>query len=75
MLTHRYRQAENDETGNNHRRPDRYIVLRNILNLIFMLGAICGVLVFYWGDSRIGTIVILVSMLFKFVECVFRFIK
>ena len=50
-------------------------MLRNVLNIIFMLGALAGVLVYFYGDQDAGTVVILVSMLFKIVECVFRFMK
>jgi asparagine N-glycosylation enzyme membrane subunit Stt3 len=56
-------------------REDRYLKLRNLLNTIFMLGALIGVCIYAWGNSTIGTIIILVSMLFKMVECVYRFRK
>lgn len=61
-----------------HRREaggDRYIAIRNILNVIFMIGAVIGVLVYFYGSQDTGTIIILVSMVFKIVECVFRFMK
>ena len=41
----------------------------------FMLGALIGMVIYFKVDHQIGTIVILSSMLFKIVECVFRFIK
>lgn len=75
MLTNRYKQTEDDENGHVRKRPDRYIGLRNILNAIFMLGALAGVLIYYVWDSQVGTIIILVSMLFKIVECVFRLMR
>lgn len=56
-------------------REDRYIVLRNILNIIFMVGALAGVIVYFNGSLTTGTIIILISMVFKIVECVFRFLK
>ena len=56
-------------------RDDRYMALRNILNIIFMLGALAGVVVYFYGNQDTGTIIILVSMVFKIVECVFRFMK
>lgn len=56
-----------------HRRADdQYFRLRNLLNIIFMLGAIVGVAVYMLSDRTVGTVVILVAMLFKIVECVFR---
>lgn len=54
---------------------DKYIVLRNILNIVFMVGAVIGVIMYYKCGHDSGTIVILVSMVFKIVECVFRFLR
>lgn len=51
---------------------DKYFILRNILNIIFMVGAIVGCLIFYYSDHLIGSIVIMGAMAFKFVECAFR---
>lgn len=56
-------------------RGERLMFLRNLLNIIFMLGALIGMVIYFKVDHQIGTIVILSSMLFKIVECVFRFIK
>ncbi len=56
-------------------KEDRFLKLRNVLNTIFMLGAIVGVIVFFQKDQNTGTIIILTSMMFKIVECVFRFMK
>ncbi|MCD8296366.1 MAG: hypothetical protein LUC88_02215 [Prevotella sp.] len=56
-------------------KPDRFFMLRNILNVIFIIGAVVGVLMYFYKDEQAGTIVILVSMMFKIVECVFRFMK
>ena len=56
-------------------RGERFMFLRYILNIIFMLGALIGKVIYFKVDHQIGTIVILSSMLFKIVECVFRFIK
>lgn len=53
-------------------RSDRFFMIRNILNIIFMIGAVVGVLVLYFHDKTIGTVIILVSMVFKMVECCFR---
>ena len=72
---------QDNTTGNGklgHRRgekDDRYIVLRNILNIIFMVGAVAGLIVYFKVSQDTGTIIILISMVFKIVECVFRFMK
>lgn len=71
-------QMEN-ETINRHRRPeeekDRYFKLRNILNILFMLGAVTGMLVYYFSAQATGTIIILTAILFKVAECCLRFIR
>ena len=33
-------------------RSDRFFMIRNILNIIFMIGAVVGVLVLYFHDKR-----------------------
>ena len=49
--------------------------LRNVLNLIFMIGAIIGVAIYLLGNTTVGTIVILAAMSFKIVECSLRLIR
>lgn len=61
-----------------HRRDasnDKYFKIRNVLNIIFIVGAIVGIAVFYFHDRTTGTIVILTSMAFKIAECCFRLIR
>ncbi len=52
----------------------KYYIIRNILNTIFLIGAIAGVLLYYFYSQTIGTYVILGSMIFKMAECCFRFL-
>ena len=54
--------------------PDKFLKLRNVLNLIFMLGAIVGVAVYMLSDQDTGIYIIMGSMAFKVVECTLRFI-
>ena len=55
---------------------DRFLPIRQWLNLIFMLGALVGVIIYFLTDNTTtGTIIILVSMVFKMVESVLRFIR
>ncbi len=75
MITNIDNNSKDNSVEKHRNRGDRYIVLRNILNIIFMLGALAGMAVYFKLDHQAGTIVILSSMLFKIVECVFRFIK
>ena len=54
----------------------RFLPIRQWLNIIFMLGALVGVIVYFLTDNTTtGTIIILVSMVFKMVESVLRFIR
>lgn len=52
----------------------KYYIIRNVLNTIFLIGAIVGVLLYYFYSQAIGTYVILGSMIFKMAECCFRFL-
>jgi hypothetical protein len=61
-----------------HRREkkqDSNLRLRNILNIIFMVMALVGVIVYLCNQTFIGTIIILAAMAVKMVECVMRMIK
>lgn len=75
MITDINNEKQENSVKRHRNRGERYIVLRNILNIIFMLGALIGMAIYFKVDHQTGTIVILSSMLFKIVECVFRFIK
>ena len=63
--------------GRKHTRKeeDRYLKLRNVLNIVFLVLAIPGMIVYFYYEQVIGTIIILIAMMFKMVECVFRFMK
>lgn len=54
---------------------DRFFNVRNFLNIIFIIGAIIGVLLYVYYTKTIGTIIILASMVFKIIECILRFIR
>lgn len=61
-----------------HRRErgsDRLLPLRNVLNAIFMLGAIIGLCVYYFSDHSVGIFIILTAMAFKMAECSLRLIR
>lgn len=50
--------------------------LRQWLNLIFMVGALIGVIVYFSSDNtQAGIIIILAAMVFKFVEVALRIMK
>ena len=54
---------------------DRFSMLRQVLNFLFMLGAIVGLAVYFMYSKQIGTYVILFAMVLKIVECVLRLLK
>ena len=54
---------------------DRFLMLRQVLNIIFMLGAVVGVLLYFYQNKTMGTVVIVVAMVFKMIECVLRLLK
>ncbi len=61
-----------------HRRDasnDKYFKIRNVLNIIFMIGAVVGMAVFYFHNRTMGTIIIITAMVFKMAECCFRFLR
>lgn len=46
--------------------------IRTILNIIFIIGSIVGMVIYFFHSEIIGGIIILSSMIFKFVESLFR---
>lgn len=73
-----------EENGNNLARPphrrrplrenkNKVPALRQWLNIIFMVGAVIGVILYFaLADQTIGIIIILISMVFKFTEAALR---
>ncbi len=61
--------------GEEEKPADQILKLRNWLNIIFMVGAIIGVLLYFFHDQNTGTIVVLGAMIFKIVESALRFIR
>ena len=71
--------ADESQPIRHHNHPDdhegdRFFRVRNILNALFMIGAIIGIVLYLTSSHDVGVIIILVSMAFKAVECVLRFI-
>lgn len=69
-----------NKTERMHRKPtdnacDRHLRIRNILNIIFMLGAVAGMLTYFYYGHFLGAVIIIVSMIFKVAECCIRFIR
>ena len=50
-------------------------VLRNWLSFIFIVGAIVGLIVYFYHSRETGIYIILASMIVKFTEAALRMIK
>ncbi len=61
--------------GEEPEEQDRFATLRQLLNIIFMVGAIIGMLVYFKYSHSVGGGIILCSMMFKIIECVLRLMK
>ena len=48
------------------------MLIRNILNTVFVIGAAAGMFIWYKYSQPTGTIVILTAMAFKFIEVCLR---
>ncbi len=58
-----------------HRRPGaKLFVLRNVLNTLFMIGALAGVVCYLAYSKTIGTYIVIGSLPLKFVEAALRLI-
>lgn len=67
-----------NSTPRHHRREedkqvDMIFKVRNILNLLFMVGACAGMYFYFFQNRQIGTFIILSSITLKVAECVLRF--
>lgn len=58
---------------NNNEKP--HLLLRNILNIIFIILAVTGVIWYFYADEFVGTIIILAGMAFKFCESIIRMLR
>ena len=57
-------------------RSKTVFVIRQVLNIIFIIGAVVGCIL-YWvqPEPTIGILVVMTAMFFKMAECVLRFKK
>ncbi len=80
-----YTDNNDGNTQETLRRPERhrrngtgrgkFFVLRNILNIIFIIGAIVGMLLYFFKNEEAGIVIVLGAMSFKMCECVIRLVK
>lgn len=67
--------TQDQQTRRRHRKPkerDAMFGLRNTLNIIFMVLAVIGVVVYLCAEGNIGIYIILGAMVIKMVECCLR---
>ena len=65
-----------DHRIHRHEPADRFLHIRQWLNIIFMLGAVVVGTVYFLADTTtVGTVIILAAMVFKIIECLLRFIR
>lgn len=59
-----------------HRRPrSRMFMVRNVLNTLFIIGAVAGIVFTLKGERTVGMYIICVSLVLKFVESALRLLK
>ena len=49
---------------------NRFLKIRQWLNILFMIGAVVGMLMYFYSNRQVGFVVIVVAMALKFVECI-----
>lgn len=70
MEIHR-RGEENEEPRN-----QKVFIIRQVLNIIFIIGAVVGAALYWFQpEETLGILVIMTAMFFKMAECVLRFRK
>lgn len=52
----------------------RFFVLRNILNIIFIIGAIIGMVAYFFVNETVSELILVICVVIKICECVLRLI-
>lgn len=68
-------RAYRDNRNNDDEGKDRLLKVRNVMNIIFMVGAIIGVIYYISYDKITGTYIILGAMAVKIAESALRLLK
>lgn len=71
-------KVELNRPERHHRKPeerDRFFLVRQVLNILFMIGAVIGCFIYLKVNDTMGAILIIIAMAFKMAECVLRFKK
>ena len=76
MIEDKEQYLQRRHRGEDNEKEDRFRTTRQWLYIIFMIGAIAGVVVYLTQPNQnIGTIIVLIAMFFKIIECALRFIR
>ena len=76
MIEDKEKYLQRRHRGEDNEKEDRFRTTRQWLNIIFMIGAIAGVVVYLTQPNQnLGTIIVLIAMFFKIIECALRFIR
>lgn len=75
MNINRISEGNNQRNHTRNDKQEMIFKLRNILNIIFILGAILGMIYYFFIDDYIGTFIILGAMAFKITETSIRLLK
>ena len=76
MIEDKEQYLQRRHRGEDNEKEDRFRTTRQWLNIIFMIGAIAGVVVYLTQPNQnLGTIIVLIAMTFKIIECALRFIR
>jgi len=54
---------------------DAIFWVRQVLDVIFIIGAIAGVISFVWGDRQTGLYIVMVAMVVKMAESALRIMR
>lgn len=70
-------ESPNEIESRRHRRPssNAMFIVRNILNTLFIIGAIVGIVLTLKGQRLAGTYVVCAAMVLKFAESAIRLLK
>ena len=73
MADYKQKREEREEIKEKER--GKHFKLRNVLNIIFMVLAVIGVIIYLMVNDTIGIVVVLFAMVFKMAETVLRMVR
>ncbi|UKK47046.1 hypothetical protein L6475_07275 [Prevotella sp. E9-3] len=74
-LWRRFHHRDNGIDNDDDRQSDRFYKLRQILNLVFLIMSVVGIVMWFYGSRDMGIYVLIIGTIFKFAELSLRIIK